>query len=413
MNRRTKSLLAGLALAILPGAPSLRAAGPIKAAPPWDAVALNSPPPTAPVPVEIPAPAGVRAVCFQGLPFQEKPSRVFAWLAVPEAADAAHPVPGVVLLHGAGGSADAEWVRQWRDRGYAAIAPDLGGNFPIGKFNAWQRDPEGGPPLGAIPQIGWKVANQWMFHAVADALLAHALLAAQPGVNPQRIGVVGISWGGVVTANLAAADPRLQFAVAIYGCGFISGEETDGSCFVGADATAEQRAAWRSRWDPAGFLPRVTIPMLWLAGADDFAFTPHARRLSYRAAPGPHTLSLLPRLSHDQQTACAAPIVPAFADSILRGGQPLATVSAPTLDPATREAAVTFSSSVPIAHAELVVTRSSGRWQDRKWEKQPATLASSRATATVPDDVTAYFFNLTDERDLTISSEHVEASNSR
>ena len=78
---------------------------------------------------------GVRAVFYDGLSFQGKPTRVFAWIGTPEHA-AGTKVPGIVLVHGGGGSAFAEWVGRWTSRGYAAIAMDLNGEVPTGTYNA-------------------------------------------------------------------------------------------------------------------------------------------------------------------------------------------------------------------------------------------------------------------------------------
>ena len=42
-----------------------------------------------------------------------------------------------------------------------------------------------------------------------------------PGVDPDRIGVTGISWGGYLTCIVAGVDPRFRFAAPVYGCGFL------------------------------------------------------------------------------------------------------------------------------------------------------------------------------------------------
>ena len=40
-------------------------------------------------------------------------------------------MPGIVLVHGGGGVPFASWVKMWNDRGYAAIAMSVTGDFPI------------------------------------------------------------------------------------------------------------------------------------------------------------------------------------------------------------------------------------------------------------------------------------------
>ena len=67
------------------------------------------------------------------------------------------------------------------------------------------------------------VGDQWPFHAVAAALRAHSLLAADPAVDAARIGLTGISWGGYLTCLVSGVDERYRFACPVYGCGFLRG----------------------------------------------------------------------------------------------------------------------------------------------------------------------------------------------
>ena len=80
----------------------------------------------------------IRSLYYAGEPFQGKPTRVFAYFALPE--HSTGPVPAMVLVHGGGGRAFAEWATLWAQRGYAAIAMDLNGCGPDG-----QRLSDGGP----------------------------------------------------------------------------------------------------------------------------------------------------------------------------------------------------------------------------------------------------------------------------
>ena len=52
----------------------------------------------------------IQPLFFDGLPYQGKPTRVFAWLGLP--AGRSGQVPGVVLVHGGGGTAFKEWVQK-------------------------------------------------------------------------------------------------------------------------------------------------------------------------------------------------------------------------------------------------------------------------------------------------------------
>ncbi|MFA6961404.1 MAG: acetylxylan esterase [Opitutaceae bacterium] len=375
--------------------------------PAWDITALSQPPAISATAPEVPAVEGLHAVYFDGLPWRGKPTRVFAYYGVPADASPEHKVPGIVLVHGAGGTAFSDWVKLWVSRGYAAIAFDDEGQLPVGKYNAWTRNPDGGPRRADIPQLDWPVTDQWMYHAIADTMLAHSLLASLPEVDADCIGTTGISWGGVVISNVAAIDTRLKFAVPVYGCGFISEESDDGSTFVGQKGTPEQRAAWRALWDPAVRLPQAKTPLLWVAGSNDFAFTMKAWQQSYRSAPGTQSICLRLRMPHGHGGAGENPEeIHAFADSIVGKGAPLAHVVKQGTE--NHSAWASYTSTTPLKRAELNFTRSSGRWQDRVWETAPATINDERVVAALPPGTTTYYFNLIDDRNLIVSTAHVE-----
>ena len=71
-------------------------------------------------------PAGlVRPVYYEGAFYNGKPTRVFAYYAKPEGEG---PFPAVLLIHGGGGKAFADWAELWAKCGYVALAPDLAGH---------------------------------------------------------------------------------------------------------------------------------------------------------------------------------------------------------------------------------------------------------------------------------------------
>jgi hypothetical protein len=95
-----------------------------------------------------------------------------------------------------------------------------------------------------------------------------------------------------------------------------------------------------------------------------------------------------------------------LADHLLKGGDPLAAITAQGAEGET--AWVEFKSKVPVVRAELNYTKDAGRWQDRKWESLPATRLAERFSARLPAGTRAYYFNLVDQRDCVVSSEHRE-----
>jgi hypothetical protein len=284
---------------------------------------------------------------------------------------------------------------------------DTCGCVPTGTYGNWKRHQFGGPAgWGGWGQIDWPREDQWTYHAVADAILAHSLLRAQPEVDADRIGLTGISWGGYLTCIIAGVDHRFEFAAPVYGCGFTNEHGFAGS----VNSLGKERAdRWMRWWDPSAYLKDAPMPMLWVTGSNDFAYTLNALQKSYRLPKGPQTLCIRLRMPHGHGPAGEAPKeIHAFADSILKRGEPLARITGQGRD--GNQVRATFESKVPVVKAELNFTKDTGRWQERKWEAVPAQLdPSGRATAMVPEGVAVYYLNLFDQRELAVSTEHVEA----
>lgn len=372
---------------------------------PWNMPALTNAPKWQEV--ERPKGDGVKAVLFEGLPFHKNPTRVFAWIGVPNA-ETNDTVPAMVLVHGGGGTAFEEWVRLWVSRGYAAIAMDTCGQLPVGNYGQYVHDSQGGPPgWGGFDQIDGSQEDQWTYHAVADVILAHSLIRSLPKVDPERTGVTGISWGGYLTCIVAGVDSRFKLAVPVYGCGFYRDTVFENEL---APLGEERVARWMAWWDPSVYLGQATMPMLWVTGSNDFAYTMNALQQSYRLPQGQRMLSVRLRMPHAHGGAGENPEeIRVFADSVLKKG-----TSLPVINGSGREGTkvwVAYSAKVPLTKAELNFTRDNGKWQDRKWEAIPADLTGDRATAALPEGTRLYYFNLMDDRGCVVSSEHVESQN--
>lgn len=369
----------------------------------WDLAKLSRPPTMRPA--EVFQADGVDAIFYAGLPYRGRPTEVFAYIGMPDVPEGTK-VPGIVLIHGGGGTAFADWVRLWNSRGYAAISMDTCGSLPGGGHGRRVRHAKGGPGgWGGYNQIEWPRADQWAYHAIADVVLANSLLRSLPEVDENRIGVTGISWGGYLCGMVSGVDSRFRFAAPVYGCGFTTEHAFAGSVKGLGEVGADRWMRW---WDPSAYLADAKMPMLWISGSNDFAYTLNALRKSYRLAKTPRTLCIRLRMPHGQGEGSKPKEIAAFADSVVKKGAPLAKITGQ----GKKDAAVwmTFENSVPIVKAELNYTCDTGRWQDKKWMAIPATIQDNKATATLPEGAKVYYLNLIDKRDLVVSTEHVEVA---
>jgi dienelactone hydrolase len=367
----------------------------------WDLDALSKAPKT----VQAPGfqAEGLKAIFYDGVPWKGNATSVFAWVGVPKAEG---KVPAMVLVHGGGGTAFADWAKLWTDRGYAAIAMDLCGAVPKKSPKGWERHQEGGPPgWGGFDQIDGAEQDHWTWQAVGNIIRAHSLLRSLPEVDPERIGITGISWGGYLTCIAASVDARFKFAAPVYGCGFLG----DNSTWLGTfEKMGKEKAdLWLKLWDPSRYLQQAKMPFLWVNGTNDFAYPLDSYLKSYRLPSTERTLAVRVRMAHAHGGPGEKPEeIHAFANALFKGGVPLARITDMKVEKGA--VAVAFTSKAPIVKAELNFTRDTGKWQARKWTSVPATLEKDRVTAALPEDAKVFYINLFDDRDLVVSTEHVE-----
>ncbi len=345
------------------------------------------------------ATGSIKPIFFEGLAYQGKPTRVFAWLGLPK--NPSGKAPGVVLVHGGGGTAFKEWVQKWNEQGFAAISIAVEGQTDERIAGAppgarWRRHAAAGPARqGIYGDSAEPLADQWMYHAVADTVLANSLLRSLPEVDASRVGVCGISWGGIITSTVVGIDARFAFGIPIYGCGALDRAAEN---YVRA---LRDNTLYREVWEPLLRLPHATMPLLWLTGPRDAHFPLDVQQASYRAAPGPRMVSIPFDMKHSHPVGWNPPDSYAFAKSIVETGRPWAReVSQEIRDGIAR---VTFEVASAVSAATLISKR------DADWEKSPAKLetTSGRVTASapLPAGTTAYYLNV-DASGLTVSSEY-------
>jgi dienelactone hydrolase len=371
----------------------------------WDLQSLAAPPEVFSAPQIPSSDERIRPLFFAGPSYRGKPTRVFAWIGVPKL-DAGAKAPGIVLLHGAGGTAFESWVKLWVDRGYAAIALDHFGTLPLPE-DAKPRplNPSGGPAGGsaAFAQLDEPLRDQWPFQAATAAILAHSLLLAQPGVDPERTGVTGVSWGGYLTCLLAGLDSRLKFAVPVYGCG-----NYEDTIFAGQleKLPPDQSALWYAQWDAKNYIPDIRFPVLWVNGTSDKFFWLPAWQKSHGQMPDSlTTLSLRVNMKHGHPPAGDPPEIKSFADSLVCDGEKLPTIT--RIQRADRSVTVDFQSPEAVSKAELSYTTNvQGPWAERPWQSIPASVSANQVQATLPPEAHLYYVTVWDKRGQQVSTSY-------
>lgn len=365
----------------------------------------------------------VHSLLYTGENYKGHPTEVFAFYASPATLGEAKPgtkFPGVVLIHGGGGTAFAEWAWLWAKRGYAAIAMDLSGSRPIdpifdpktGKpvFNqavkkeTRTRLPDGGPDQGSAEKfdsIGGDVSDDWPYHAAASVIRAHSLLRSFPEVDADNTAVTGISWGGYTTCLVASLDDRFKAAVPVYGCGFLYVGESVQKPSI--DKLGDRREAWIKAYDPSSLLPHCHVPILFVNGSNDIHYPLDSYEKSFDAVPGRKQMRIQINMRHGHPPGWAPQEIGLFIDTFCRHGEPLPAPGKLAVEKG--RVRLNYQSVVPLKSATLHYTTETGLRSKRTWKETPADITKEVITCPQPPaEANTWFISLTDERDAMITT---------
>ena len=194
----------------------------------------------------------------------------FVYYAVPEGKAPAAGWPGVVLVHGGGGTAFPRWIREWQDLGFAVIAMDWYNQYPAPGIALSNKT-----DLARVPLPGGKrqdhVAN------VANMVLSHSLLRSFPEVDAGHTLFVGLSWGSWYGGCVAAVDSRFRGAIMIYCCDY---KENKSTIVNGR------------------FLHAAKVPMWWSVSTNDQNVTPDTSNAGFEECARFDGCSIVNRLPH-------------------------------------------------------------------------------------------------------------------
>lgn len=263
---------------------------------------------------------GVQAYFLQSVDYGGAPTYVFVFVGIPDTATKDDPVPGVVLVHGGGGTAFADWVKMWNDRGYAAIAIDTEGRIPTASASlssasnvSFESIKHHGPSNSGYKDCEKPANEQFFYHAIAATIVANSFLSSFEQVDSGKIGLTGISWGGVIATNAAAYDDRFAFAVPVYGAVAIAGTEG----IIGMFLNACPRGSFL--WDNVEMLRNCRTPILFVNGDKDPFFTVEVTEKCANTAINGRML-VIPEMKHSHLHGAAVEEIFTFADSVLQRG---------------------------------------------------------------------------------------------
>ena len=308
--------------------------------------------------------AGMKALLVKGRGPKDTSAEFFCYYGVPDGKKPTAGWPGVVLVHGGGGTAFPNAVAEWQKLGFAVIAPDWYNRRPA---PALTNVPPSEVTVPRVDLDGGKrqdhVAN------VANMVLAHSLLRSFPEVDGNRTVFVGLSWGSWYGACVAAVDPRFRGCVEIY-CG---------------DRNA------RDPKTPMGFvngrfLHAAKAPMWWAVSTNDRNVTPDSSNAGFEECARFDGCALVNDLPHSHIGFSFGSVhrmaryyvglersrLPKLGDAVVRDG----VISAPILDV-----------GAGIGFARLSYTTSDEQpTYKRKWISADAAVENGCVKARLPAD---------------------------
>ncbi|MBD0405192.1 acetylxylan esterase [Flammeovirga sp. EKP202] len=347
--------------------------------------------------------AGLKSIFYSGVEYNGKPTKVYAYYGYPKTKKPSDGYPAVVLVHGGGGTAIAEWVRVWNDKGYVALSMDLEGHLP----SAHHKDRVGfegaGPSrYGVFHDNDKPIKDQWYYHAVAQVILANSFLRSLDDVDKENIGVTGVSWGGMLTSTVAGVDQRFRFAIPIYGCGFLNG--TDGA--MGKhfkNGNQAYRDNLLNNFEGQKYLPLAKMPMLFINGSNDHHFPIPASVASYKAPKSDSYLYIEDQLGHGHPPAWKVKESYLFADAVVYN-KPIMSIQKTEMDLSKGLISAVVKNTKAV-EAVVFYTEDNKQWEKRNWKKAAAIIKGKKVSAEISRNSTAAYLFITDENGMTLSSE--------
>ncbi|MBI4624244.1 MAG: hypothetical protein HY736_13650 [Verrucomicrobia bacterium] len=273
--------------------------------------------------------------------FKGRSARMTAIYGYPERPNA--KLPGVMHIHGGGQRAFLHEVKFLVARGYAALSVNWGGSAGQAPFNSVEGAQPGDPNTdwGAVDPSQLNVPgyhslqpgpkqffedrehpknNNW-YLLTFGCRRGLTFLERQAEVDPQRLGVHGLSMGGNLTMYIAGCDDRVKVAVPAVGG---QGWRWQPHEFIGGGAQQERIKGdvdlFRRTLSFESYAPLIRCPVLHRSGTNDFhGWMDDVYRTNALIPQQPTRYCWSPHLNH-RLTPEVAVGMPLWLDHYLKGG---------------------------------------------------------------------------------------------
>ena len=346
--------------------------------------------------------SGIKAITYSAVDGY----KVFAYIGFPD--DCAEDTSSVILVHGGGGHSYLPWIKQWNEKGYIAIAPDVTGYFPtavnagasttdglwIHELNGIFEE-EGKKPIpdnDGFSKSAQPLDEQWIYHVLVSLEKSYQILGE---IAPEtKTGVCSVSWGAVVSTIFAGYENRLAWFVPVYGSTCLSESKSYmGSIF----SDPLTKAIWED-----GIAEKIKCPVFWMCSDYDENFSVNSNSDSFLLTRTNEMtrIAILSQFKHSHENAWekAEPFM--FAEAVLECNDTLPGFETyPTKESveckvvnATRARLYYLTSEITF---EIRDGENNGiKYPTEEWKKGTVNLVDGKITGTIPENAAVYYVSI-------------------
>ena len=244
--------------------------------------------------------------------------RIFAYLGIPSDATAEHKVNGIVCTHGGGGHAYAKYCLEAVRHGYAAIAFDTEGYHATSGIAANKQDPLGHTEKDKFTTAKKAITEQWLYYVISDCAFSNTVLRALSNVDTNKVGITGISWGGLSVTVASCYDQRFAFCVSVYISYFISNQNNMGK-FGDSTYNPGLDKFGTALWQDSEILEGNRVPTLLINSQKDMFADISSTMMTYNTLKKNNNnvyMLIKPDLPHSQEAGASQPEIYRFADFV-------------------------------------------------------------------------------------------------